>query len=209
MDKVTRLYLVRHGETDWNKNLKYQGHRDIPLSDEGIAQARKIALRLSTEKFDSAYASDLSRAMQTAQIITSFHQLEVMALPELRETNFGLWEGLTYREIDEQFHDIMKGWRSNPRETKIPGGESLGEVADRCWAGLNRVLDENPGGNVLVVAHGGIIRIAVATVLGMNLNEYWKIRQDNVSLNIIEFYGNDRAIVCLLNDTNHLKLQCQ
>ncbi len=208
MEKVTRLYLVRHGETEWNKSLKYQGHRDIPLSEEGRAQAGKIALRLSTEKFNAVYASDLSRAMQTAQIISAFHGLEVKALPELRETNFGLWEGLTYSEIDQQFHDVMKGWRSNPRDTKIPEGESLGEVADRCWAGLNKIIDENPGGNVLVVAHGGIIRIAVATVLGMNLNEYWKIKQDNVSLNIIEFYSKDRAIVCLLNDTNHLNMTC-
>ncbi len=209
MEQMTRLFLVRHGETEWNKSLRYQGHRDIPLSDKGRAQARKIAIRLSEEKIDAAYASDLSRAMQTAQIICSLHNgLEVRGLPEIRETNFGHWEGLTYREIDQQFHEVMKGWRTNPRDTRIPGGESLGEVADRCWAGLNRIIEENPDRNVLVVAHGGIIRVIVATVLGMSLNDYWKIKQDNVSLNIIEFYNRDRAILCLLNDISHLNIPC-
>jgi len=207
MERVTRLYLVRHGETEWNRSLRYQGHRDIPLSSEGRAQARKIAVRLSSEKFAAAYASDLSRAMETAAIISDYHNLNVTTVPELRETNFGDWEGLTYREIDSRFHEIMKGWRANPRDTKIPGGESLGEVADRCRSGLEKVLRENREGNVLVVAHGGIIRIIVASILGMNLNDYWKIKQDNVALNIIEFFENDRAIICLLNDINHLKTE--
>ena len=203
MDKMTRLFLVRHGETEWNRSLRYQGHRDIPLSEEGRAQAEKIASRLSAEQFDSVYASDLSRALETARIIAAGHGLEVKAVPELKETNFGRWEGLTYPEIDKQFHEVMQGWRTNPRDTRIPDGESLGEVADRCWVGLNRVIDENPDRNVLVVAHGGIIRIAVATVLGMDINDYWKIKQDNVSLNVIEFYSENRAILCLLNDTCH------
>ncbi|PKM81834.1 MAG: alpha-ribazole phosphatase [Firmicutes bacterium HGW-Firmicutes-14] len=208
MEQVTRLYLVRHGETQWNRSLRYQGHRDIPLSEEGYSQAQKIARRLSREKLEGAYASDLSRALETAKVIAGFHGLKVKAVPQLKETNFGLWEGLTYSEIDEQFHEVMKGWRSNPRDTKIPGGESLGEVADRCRAGLEQVVKENKGKSVLVVAHGGIIRIAVATVLGMDLNDYWKIKQDNVSLNIIEYYEKDRAILCLLNDTAHLGPEC-
>ena len=203
-DRRTRLYIVRHGETEWNRTLRYQGHRDIPLSEEGRVQAAQIAKRLSGEKLHAAYASDLSRALDTAETISEYHGLEVARVPELKETNFGLWEGLTYGEIDKQFHKVMKEWYKNPRDTQIPGGESLGEVADRCQAGIDRILGENPGGNVLVVAHGGIIRIIVATVLGMSLNDYWKIKQDNVSLNVIEFFEPGRAILCLLNDTAHL-----
>ncbi|MBU7005228.1 alpha-ribazole phosphatase [Phosphitispora fastidiosa] len=203
-DTRTRLYIVRHGETEWNKTLRYQGHRDIPLSEEGRVQAAQIAKRLSGEKLHAAYASDLSRALETAEAISEYHGLDVARVPELKETNFGLWEGLTYGEIDRQFHSVMKEWYKNPRDTQIPGGESLGEVADRCQAGIDRILSENPGKNVLVVAHGGIIRIIVATVLGMSLNDYWKIKQDNVSLNIVEFFEPERAILCLLNDTAHL-----
>lgn len=204
MDKMTRIFLVRHGETEWNKSMRYQGHRDIHLSDEGRRQAEKIAARLSKENIDAAYSSDLSRALETAKTISKFHNLTVNIVTELKETNFGRWEGLTYKEIDEQFHEVMDGWRTNPLETKIPGGESLGDVAKRCRTGMEKIINENPGKNVLVVAHGGIIRIIAATALGMTLNDYWKIKQDNVSLNIIEFYGQDRAIVCALNDISHL-----
>ncbi len=204
MEKMTRLFLIRHGETEWNKSLKYQGRQDIPLSEEGRTQARRIAARLAGAKLDGVYSSDLSRAVETAQIISACHNLEVNPVPELRETDFGCWEGLTYPEINEQFHEVMKKWRTNPRETKIPGGESLGEVADRCWIGLNQIIEANPNRNILVVTHGGIIRITVATILGMSLNEYWKVKQDNGCLNIIEFYKKSRAILCLLNDTGHL-----
>ena len=204
MNKMTRIFLVRHGETEWNKSLRYQGHRDISLSDTGRRQAEKIAARLSTERIDAAYSSDLSRALETAKAISSFHNLNVNIVTELKETNFGRWEGLTYKEIDEQFHEVMNGWRTNPMETKIPGGESLGEVAQRCHAGMEKIIRENPGKNVLVVAHGGIIRIIAATALGMPLNDSWKIKQDNVALNIIEFYDKESAIVCLLNDISHL-----
>ncbi len=205
MEKMTRLFLVRHGETEWNKSLRYQGYQDIPLSEEGRIQAQRTASRLSAEKLDAAYASDLSRAMETAKIISARHGLEVNPVPELKETNFGRWEGLTYPEINEQFPEVLKLWRTNPRDTKIPGGESLSEVADRCWAGLDKIIKQNPNQNVLLVAHGGIIRIIVAIILGMDLNDYWKIKQDNGSLNIIEFYKRSRAILCLLNDINHIK----
>lgn len=204
MNSMTRLFLIRHGETEWNKNLRYQGHRDIPLSETGLAQAKKIARRLSTEKIDAIYSSDLSRALETAKAIAGFHEVSVNIVTELKETNFGRWEGLTYNEIENQFREVMHGWRENPRDTKIPGGESLSEVAERCLKGLEKVISDNPDKNVVVVAHGGIIRIIVATVLGMSINDYWKIKQDNVSLNIIEFYNKDRAILCLLNDICHL-----
>ncbi|WP_418789915.1 alpha-ribazole phosphatase [Phosphitispora sp. TUW77] len=206
-DNRTRLYIVRHGETEWNKTLKYQGHRDIPLSEEGRSQSVKIAKRLSAEKLHTAYSSDLSRALETAQIISEYHSLTVKPVPELRETNFGLWEGLTHSEIDKQFHEAMKVWFKNPKDNKIPGGESLGEVAERCQIGLDQILAENPGKNVLLAAHGGIIRIIIAAVLGISVNDYWKIKQDNVALNIIEFFEPGRAILCLLNDTSHLDFQ--
>ncbi len=201
---MTRLFLVRHGETEWNKSLRYQGHMDIPLSEVGLAQAEKLALRLSKEKLDAVYSSDLSRAMETAKAAARFHDLPVEVIPELRETNFGRWEGLTYKEIQQQYPEIADGWRKNPRDIKAPDGESLSEVAKRCFIGLDKILDNNPDRNVLLVAHGGIIRIIVAKVLGIDINEYWRIKQTNVALNIIEFHGKDKAILCLLNDTCHV-----
>lgn len=205
MAEMTRIYLVRHGETLWNKDLRYQGHRDIPLSEVGLAQAEKISARLAAEKLDVIYASDLSRAMETARIIARPHNLPIKTEPRLKETNFGLWEGLTYKELNEQFPEDMNGWRTNPRDTKIPGGESLAEVMLRCKEGMDALIKENLNRTILLVAHGGIIRMIIAEILGMDINSYWKIKQDNVALNIIEYYGEDRAILCLLNDINHLQ----
>lgn len=204
MKKRTRLILIRHGETEWNKSLRFQGHRDIPLSDTGREQARKIAHRLSCEKIDAAYASDLSRALETAQAIAEHHKLEVNVVPELKEINFGYWEGLTHKEIDSKYPEAMAQWLSNPQDTKIPGGESMNDVAERCRVGISGILADNPNKDVLVAAHGGVLRIVVAQALGLKLNDYWKFRLDNVSLNIIDYYENGRAIVNVLNDTSHL-----
>lgn len=200
---MTRIYFVRHGETEWNASLRYQGHADIPLGDAGIAQARALSERLKTVKFAGCYASDLSRALQTAEIIAEPHGLVVQSLPQLRETHFGVWEGLTYNQIVDQYPEHMRNWQSDPVSTVIPGGESLGDVAERVNQGLAMVLKQHQEGNVLVAAHGGTIRIILATILGMDLSHYWKLRQDNTAVNIVDFY-DERAIVMTINDIHHL-----
>lgn len=204
MEHMTKIILVRHGETMWNKELRYQGHRDIPLSETGRLQAYKLNDRLAGEKIAAFYASDLSRALETARIVAQSHGSEVQPVPELRETNFGFWEGMTYNEIVKTYPEAMQKWRENPLVNRIPGGETLQEVADRSMAGISRIIAHHPDQTVMVAAHGGIIRVVVGSVLGLDLRSYWKFKQDNVAVNIIEFYSNDRAIICLLNDTGHL-----
>jgi alpha-ribazole phosphatase len=201
---MTKIILVRHGETVWNKELRYQGHRDIPLSDVGRQQAQKLRDRLAGETIDAFYASDLSRALETARIAAVPHGREVLPVPELRETNFGLWEGLTYNEIVTSYGEEMKRWREDPLANRIPGGETLTEVAERCMKSIHRIIAGHPDQTVLIAAHGGTIRLVVGSVLGLDLKSFWKIKQDNVAVNVIEFYNNNRAIVCLLNDTGHL-----
>lgn len=201
---MTKIILVRHGETIWNRELRYQGHQDVPLSEKGREQAIKLRERLAAEKIDAFYASDLSRALETAGIIARHHGQEVLPVPELRETNFGRWEGMTYNEIIAAYSEEMQKWREDPLANRIPGGETLQEVADRCMAGINRIIARHPDQTVLVAAHGGTIRVVVSSILGLDLRNYWKIKQDNVAVNIIEFYDNHRAIICLLNDTGHL-----
>lgn len=200
---MTRIYFVRHGETEWNASLRYQGHADIPLSDAGIAQARALSNRLKTTQFVAFYASDLSRALQTAEIVAEPHGIRVQSLPQFRETHFGEWEGLTYKEIVDKYPQDMRNWQSNPVGTVIPGGESLGHVATRVNQGLAQVLEKHPEGNVLVAAHGGTIRVLLTDILGMELSHYWKLRQDNTAINIVDFYG-EKAIVATINDIHHL-----
>ncbi|WP_151191739.1 alpha-ribazole phosphatase [Desulfotomaculum copahuensis] len=199
-----RIFLVRHGETAWNAKLRFQGHVDVPLSGRGREQARALAVRLEKENFAAAYASDLGRAVETAGILTVPHNLAVQQLTGLREINFGAWEGLTAEQIRARYDKEIRQWWDKPLQTRIPGGETLSEVAARVTAEIRRIVENRPGEQVLVVCHGGPIRTIVASILGMDLNQYWRLRLDNACLSIIDFPAWDRGMLTLFNDCSHL-----
>jgi len=201
-----RMLLVRHGETIWNNQLRYQGHTDIPLSDVGKQQAEKLALRLRNWTINAFYASDLSRAKETAEIIARFHQKPVELCAGLRETRFGAWEGLTYKEIASQFPDVWQSWHQDPVNVVIPEGESVAQVAQRAWNTFQKIICRHQEEDtILIASHGGTIRLLLAQALQMNMSLFWNIRQDNTALNIIDVFG-DRYIVSLINDTSHLDI---
>lgn len=199
-----RIYLVRHGETEWNTAMRYQGHADMSLSDKGRLQARLLGKRLAGEKFGGFFASDLKRAQETAEIISHFHGMEIETLPALRELNFGMWEGLSVKEIKEAFPEESRQWWEKPLSTRIPGGETFGEMTDRAVAAVKQIVGRHSGGNIVIVSHGGVIRSIVGTVLGMDLNKYWRLRLDNACLNIIDFPEWEKGILELFNDCSHL-----
>lgn len=199
-----RIYLVRHGETEWNALMKFQGQTDVPLSDKGRRQAELLGKRLAGEKIQGFYASDLRRAYETATILSGFHGLEVKAVPELRELNFGFWEGLTTKEIKASFANELVKWWDSPLSTRIPGGETLGEMVERSVLAVKNIVERHDDGNVVVVTHGGAIRSIVGSILGMDLNKYWRLRLDNACLNIIDFPAWEKGILMLFNDCSHL-----
>jgi broad specificity phosphatase PhoE len=147
---VTTILLVRHGETDWNLHRRLQGHSDRPLNERGREQARALADELAGDPLDAIYSSDLVRAHETARIVAEARGLEVTALPELRERNFGTWEGLSDDEIRERFPEATDG--------VLGDGETREAMARRVFDSLQRIADTHPGGNVLVVSHGGPLR---------------------------------------------------
>lgn len=201
-----RLYLVRHGETTWNAGLKFQGHTDVPLSQRGIEQAESLARRLNNRKFTAFYASDLTRAIKTAEIIAAPHGLTVESFPALREVNFGSWEGLTFQEIKERFTELAQRWWDNPKDTSTPEGETLTELTLRVNGAVRWIVERHLNGQeVVVVSHGGPIRTIIASVLGMDLNYYWRLRLDNTCLNIIDFISIDSGILVLFNDRSHME----
>lgn len=200
----TRLYLVRHGETIWNKEMRYQGHSDVSLTEEGREQARLLAKKLVQEDIEAFYASDLSRAFETAQILAKPHKKEIFTSSEFRETKFGDWEGLKYTEIQKQYPVDWSNWTQDPYNMRIPGGESLADVVFRVSEGIGRLIQHHKDQNILLVAHGGVNRVILALALNMDVSHYWRIRQDNTALNIIDYY-DDKAIVATFNDINHLK----
>ena len=199
-----RLVLVRHGETAWNKELRFQGHADIPLSLHGKEQARSLSLRLATSRFDAVYASDLKRARMTADILADAHALPVQELTGLREINFGQWEGLTIKEIQARYDREIKAWWSSPLSTRVPGGETFAEVVQRSMKAVKQIYYSHPDGQVLVVAHGGAIRSIIGSVLDLDLNQYWRLRQDNTAISIIELPEWGKGILMLFNDCSHL-----
>ena len=144
---MTTILLARHGETDWNKEGRWQGWADPPLNETGRAQAQALAAQLRDTPFDAVYASDLQRAHETAVIVAAPHEVPVVADPRLREIDVGSWSGLTREEIDQRFAD---GRRSD--------GETPAQHAERVVAAVHAIARENLGRRVLVVTHGGTIR---------------------------------------------------
>ncbi|HWR40050.1 MAG TPA: alpha-ribazole phosphatase [Patescibacteria group bacterium] len=204
MEDMTKVILVRHGQTLWNQERKYQGHSDVALSDLGRKQAELAAERLSREKLDAAYSSDLSRAAETAACIAARHGVPVTTLPALREIMFGEWEGLNYDQITARWPQALEKLWARPSEVVIPGGESFAQVQERAYGAVKEIIARHQGENVLITAHGGTIGVILCAALGMDLDHVWSIRQDNTAVNILEYFG-ERVQVSLLNDSHHLK----
>jgi glucosyl-3-phosphoglycerate phosphatase len=162
---VTTLLLVRHGETDWNRDGRWQGHSDTHLNDLGREQARRVAAEL--DGVDVVYASDLARAQETAEIIAAALELDVRTDPRLRERSFGAWEGLTAPEIEERFAEDLARWRVGDG-AGAADAEQFDAFAQRVRAFLDDTLARHPGDTVLVVAHGGTIRVIHALASGLD-----------------------------------------
>ncbi len=150
---MTTILLARHGETDWNREGRVQGHTDRPLNETGRAQAQALAETLSGEHLDAVYSSDLSRAYETARLVAEPRGLAVTRVPELREKHFGTWEGLTDTEVVERWPQARNGQWGD--------GETADDVARRVLAALRRIAAAHPDGRVLVVSHGGPLRSAL------------------------------------------------
>jgi alpha-ribazole phosphatase len=199
---MLRILLVRHGETELQSSLRYWGKTDVDLAESGLRQAELLAERLSEEKIDHAYSSNLKRASVTAGIIAARHKLVVTAHSELGEIDFGRIEGLTYPEIQAHWPDIARMWVSRDENLIYPGGESLIDLEKRVAKfvlGLN-----GEAGISLVVAHAGVLRSLICQLLGLDSKHRWNLRLDLASLSIIEIFP-EVNILNLLNDTSHLK----
>ena len=169
LEEATRLILIRHGETAWNRATRIQGHTDIPLSALGLAQAERVAEALADEPLAAVYSSDLSRASQTAEAVARRQGLSVQIDVGLRERAFGRFEGLSWDEIAQNYPEDSTRWRKREPDFAVGGGESLVTFSARCLAAARRAAAAHPGQNIAVVAHGGVLdclyRAATRTAL--------------------------------------------
>ncbi len=205
---MTHLLLARHGETEWNAIRRVQGWTDIPLSVRGLAQADALANRLARTPLAAVYASDLSRAVQTAAPAAARHSLDVQTLSGLREKGFGDWEGLTQSELEIDYPELWHRYHvERDMEARIPGGERWPEVQARMVAALRQILAAHPGPDetVLVVGHGGSARILILEALGATLPTLLHLHLDNAGLTRLDFKTATEGRVMLLNDTSHLE----
>ena len=201
---MSKLLLVRHGDTEFNSARRFQGHSDIELSTAGYRQAERLRDRLATEEIDIIYSSDLKRALVTAELISSKHKVSLVTCPELREINYGKLEGLIFEEISRLYPEIADRCVNWSLRLEFPSGESFAELEDRVSKFLNRLEKHKPGQTILIVAHGGPLQLMVCYLLGIELRHWQQIRLDNASLSIVDIYP-EAAIISLLNDTSHLK----
>ena len=199
-----KLYLTRHGQTDWNTAGRYQGQSDTPLNETGLRQAEQIAKRLSKETIHAIYSSDLSRAANTAQSIADFHALEINKDSRWRELSFGDWEGMTYQEMSASSPELFEAWMKDPLTISTPNGETLAQLAERVKAAFNEIKREHKDQTVLVVAHSGSLQSLLSVTLGVDLNRYWQFRISQASLSEMNVY-EDSVVLNLLNDISHFQ----
>lgn len=195
-----RLILVRHSESTWNKLKKVQGIKNPKLSEKGKRQAQLLANRFNGWKFDAVYSSHLSRAYETAKILTKDN---IFILEDLQEIKLGVWEGKTVSQVNKEYTELYREWYSEPLKVKIPGGETILEFKERVVRTFDRIKAQHPEQEVLVVTHGGVITVYLAHLLEMNLNKVWSITVKNSSISILDFYAGFPCVL-LFNDTCHL-----
>lgn len=183
LDQATRLILIRHGETAWNRATRIQGHTDIPLSPLGLAQAARLADALADEPLAAIYSSDLSRARQTAQALADMRGLPVRTDARLRERAFGRFEGLSWQEIDQGYPEDAQRWRRREPDFPVGGGESLNVFSARCLDAARDLAAAHPGLSIALVAHGGVLDCLyrAATRVALDAPRSWQLGNATVN----------------------------
>jgi probable phosphoglycerate mutase len=200
---MTTILLARHGETDWNRAGRWQGHNDQPLNDLGQAQARALAAHLAGTTVDLLYSSDLVRARQTASAVEAATGLEARIEPELREVDVGEWVGCNREEARERDPAWYRRWADGVVEG-YRGGETYEELQRRSVHAFEGILDAAEGRTAVVVCHGGNIRAIVSHVVGLSAAERWRVAGvSNCSLTAIE-RRSERLTLVTFNETGHL-----
>ena len=203
---MARLFLVRHGQTAWNLEGRVQGHTDIPLNELGRSQMQRLSAKLASVSFAVAYSSDLSRCSEAARTLLGARDTPRHVMSELREQHYGVWEGLTYRQIEDKYPSLFDRLMTGDSTFAPPNGESVDGMLQRV-RGIRDKLSQaadDAGGDALVVAHSGSLRALVVALLDLPAGSVWRFQLDQSGLSVVSVYP-ENATLDLWNDTSHLR----
>ena len=199
------LYLLRHGETDWNVEQRIQGVSDTELNDVGVAQAEALGCTLRGRPIACVYASPLRRARRTAEIVAQALDVPLYEEAGIAELNQGELEGEPFRRLPETHPDFIHVWRNYPARARMPGGETLAELQERAWTAMERFLAAHENETIAAVSHNLAIIMILCRILGVELNGFRRIRQHNAAMNIIEHSPERGWSVVTMNSLAHLQ----
>ncbi len=208
MPDTTTLLLIRHGETQWNIQNRFQGHGDSPLTLKGREQGKALGQRLQGLPFDAIFSSDLSRARETAELILKFTGHQLKTDQRLRERNYGILEGLRLVKIASRYPDILNRLENNDPDFVIPEGESYRQLYLRCTGFLEEMLADRPGTTLVLVVHGGVLDCLFRYVAGIGLDQPRCVTTTNASLAVFRhgtYYGTRRWVIETWGDISHLE----
>lgn len=198
------VFLVRHGQTAWNKERRFLGRSDVPLDSEGQAQAARVSAALSSVQLDHIYSSPLSRAWQTAEAIAANRSLTIAPVDGLTELDQGELEGRFGDALESDFPDFYTQWKADPTDVRVPGGETLSECSARANAAFVDILSRHqPGDAIAVVAHRVSISAILAEVMGLPVRFNMRIGQRNTAINLLS-HRDSATRLLRLNDASHL-----
>ncbi len=195
--------MARHGETEWNVAEVFRGRIDIELNETGMKQAELLAEYLGGVKIDAIYSSPLRRALKTAEMIASYHKLEVEIAPGLIDFDYGKWQGLSHQEVKHRYKELYAEWMKNPHRIKMPNGESLSDVRERALSVVDEAVAKHEG-TIALVSHRVVNKVLICALLGLDNSHFWNIRQDTCGTTTFS-YINQHFVLTKHNDTSYLR----
>ena len=202
---MTKLYVVRHGQTAWNVGEIFRGRADVPLDETGRREAELAGETLREEVIHAVYSSPLTRSQETARHIAKFHNLSVESLEAIIDISYGDWEGLGNDQVREKYPGLHRLWHEQPHKVRFPRGENLDEVRVRTMTAVERLLVKHAGQTVVLVAHRAPNKVICCALIGLDNSHFWRIQQDTACTNLFT-HKNGEWIVTFLNDTSFLKV---
>jgi broad specificity phosphatase PhoE len=205
MEMKTKVYLIRHGETDNNVAHRFMGRTDMPLNDRGLDQAKCLGRALLKVEFDRIYASPYLRAFMTAEQVRGNRDIEIVKDLGLCEIDLGQWEGFIREEIEVKWPGMIELWQRQPDKLEIPDGETFKQVQDRAFSSFKQIVAQERGKTIAIATHMLTIQLLLARLLSIPIAEVWNMnRLDNTSVTVLDLYENNDFEIVSWGDDTHL-----